>query len=84
MMNRSMVSTSRSDRPRHVNVGVAQAHPADAEPTVKAQMLRELAAWYRAFAARAGNPVIWESRLLTAEDLEAEASRIDPNETAGE
>ena len=59
-------------------MGVARAHLADAEPTVKAQMLRELAAWYRAFAARAGNPVIWESRLLTAEDLEAEASRMDP------
>ena len=83
-MARFMVSTSESDRPRRVNMGVAQAHLADAEPTVKAQMLRELAAWYRAFAARAGNPVIWESRLLTAEDLEAEASRIDPNETAGE
>jgi hypothetical protein len=41
-------------------------------------MLRELAAWYRAFAVRAANPVIWESRLLTADDLNAEASRIDP------
>jgi hypothetical protein len=39
-------------------------------------MLRELAAWYRGFAARAANPVIWESRLLTAEDLDAEASRM--------
>lgn len=43
-------------------------------------MLRELAAWYRAFAGRAANPAIWESRLLTADDLEAEASRIDPQQ----
>jgi hypothetical protein len=35
--------------------------------------LRELAAWYRKFAECAGNPVIWESRVLLAEDLEREA-----------
>jgi hypothetical protein len=40
--------------------------------------LRELAAWYRDFAERAGSPWIWEARLRTAEDLEAEACRIDP------
>jgi hypothetical protein len=27
--------------------------------------LRELAAWYREFAERAGNPAIWEARLRT-------------------
>jgi len=32
--------------------------------------------WYREFAERAGNPAIWEARLRTAEDLEAEAERI--------
>jgi hypothetical protein len=36
-----------------------------------------LASWYRAFAEHAGNPVIWESRLLTAESLEAEAEHIE-------
>jgi len=41
------------------------------------QRLRELAAWYREFAERAGNPTIWEARLRTAEDLEAEAERIE-------
>jgi len=41
-------------------------------------MLRELAVWYRAFAERAANPAIWESRILTAEDFEAQAARIDP------
>ena len=39
--------------------------------------LREMAAWYRQFAERAGNPMIWECRLRTAEDLEAEAQRIE-------
>jgi hypothetical protein len=39
--------------------------------------LRKLASWYRAFAEHAGNPVIWESRLLTAESLEAEAEHIE-------
>ena len=39
--------------------------------------LRKLASWYRAFAERAGNPVIWESRLLMAESLEAEAEHVE-------
>jgi hypothetical protein len=39
--------------------------------------LRELASWYREFAERAGNPAIWEGRLLMAEDLDAEAERIE-------
>jgi hypothetical protein len=39
--------------------------------------LRELASWYRELAERAGNPMIWESRLRTAEDLEAAAERIE-------
>jgi len=38
--------------------------------------LRKLAVWYREFAERAGNPVIWEARLRTAEDLEAEVERV--------
>ena len=41
------------------------------------EKLRELACWYRDFAERAGNPVIWEGRLRTAEQLEAEAVRIE-------
>lgn len=43
----------------------------------KSQKLRELAAWYREFAERTANPSIWEARLRTAEDLEAEAARIE-------
>ena len=39
--------------------------------------LRELAAWYRGIAERAGSPAIWEARLHTAEDLDAEADRIE-------
>jgi hypothetical protein len=38
--------------------------------------LRELASWYREQAERAGNPVIWEARLRTAEDLDKEADCI--------
>ena len=39
--------------------------------------LRRLAAWYREFAERAGNPVIWEARLRTAEELEREADQLE-------
>jgi hypothetical protein len=38
--------------------------------------LRELAAWYREFAERAGNPTIWEARLRMAEELD-EADHIE-------
>jgi hypothetical protein len=41
------------------------------------EQLRKLASWYRAFAERTGNPAIWDARLRTAEDLEAEAVRIE-------
>jgi len=39
--------------------------------------LRELADWYREQAERAENPVIWDARLRTAEDLDTEADRIE-------
>jgi hypothetical protein len=39
--------------------------------------LRELASWYRDFAERAGNPIIWEARLRTAKELEAEADVVE-------
>ena len=39
--------------------------------------LRELAAWYRELAEQSGNPAIWDSRLRTAEDLEAEAIQLE-------
>jgi len=45
--------------------------------TATAIELRALAAWYREYAKRAGNPTIWDARLRTAEDLEAEAERIE-------
>jgi hypothetical protein len=41
-----------------------------------ASELRELAAWYREFADRAGDPGIWESRLLFAAELDELAARI--------
>ena len=39
--------------------------------------LRQLAAWYREFAERAGSPWIWEARLRTAKELEAQADRVE-------
>ena len=39
--------------------------------------LRRIAAWYRVFAEKAGSPAIWEARLHLAEDLEAEAARLE-------
>jgi hypothetical protein len=39
--------------------------------------LRKRAAWYREIAERTGNPAIWEMRLHTAEQLEAEADRLE-------
>ena len=47
-----------------------------------AERLRELADWYRAFAERTANPTIWDARLRTAEDLEAEAARVERSEAA--
>jgi hypothetical protein len=41
------------------------------------QKLRELAAWYREYAERAGNSAIWDARLRTAEELEKEAGSIE-------
>ena len=39
--------------------------------------LRELAAWLREFAERAGAPWIWEARLIRAKGLEEEADRLE-------
>ena len=52
------------------------------DSSTRVQRLRELAAWYRAFAERAGNPAIWAARLRTAEDLDAEASWIEQRTSA--
>jgi hypothetical protein len=43
----------------------------------EAKRLRALADWYRAFAERTANTAIWDARLRTAEDLDAEAERIE-------
>src|SRR5689334_22245364 len=39
--------------------------------------LRQLAAWYRAQAERAGSLWVWEARLQRAEDLEAQAAALE-------
>ncbi len=41
------------------------------------QKLRELAAWYRDFAERAGDPWIWDARLRQADKLEKEADLLE-------
>jgi hypothetical protein len=41
------------------------------------ERLRELASWYREYAERTGNPAIWDARIRTAENLEAEAARLE-------
>lgn len=46
-------------------------------PGQRAKELRDLASWYRAFAERAGSPVIWEGRLRTAEELEEQAAGFE-------
>ena len=78
-----IVAMSDSTRPGHLSEAVQEICGADEEPAVKAQLLRELAAWYRAFATQAANPAIWDSRLLTAEHLEIEARRLDHSQGIG-
>jgi hypothetical protein len=67
---KSSVSTLDAD---HQADGRLRGDPVRHNPT----KLRELAAWYREFAERAGNPTIWEARLRMAEELDAEADQID-------
>lgn len=72
-----MTQSLESTRLRQVSLAVGDICAINIEPSVKARMLRELAAWYRDLAERAANPVIWESRLLTADDLDAAARGIE-------
>ena len=52
------------------------------DPSTRVRRLRELAAWYRALAERAGDPAIWDARLRTAEDLDLEANLIEQRTSA--
>jgi hypothetical protein len=52
-------------------IGISDGRPR--EP----RRLRELAPWYREFAERTGNPVIWEARLRTSAELEQEADPME-------
>ena len=47
-----------------------------------AEKLRELAAWYREFAERAGSSTISESRLRIAQELEEEADLLEEERKA--
>ena len=66
----------------YLDSSISDESLSDDDPSTRVQRLRELAAWYRAFAERAGNPAIWDARLHTAEDLDAEASRIEQRASA--
>jgi hypothetical protein len=44
---------------------------------VEPRKLRQLATWSRTFAERAGNPAIWEARLHMAQNLDAQAQRLE-------
>ena len=55
-------------------------------PDIAAQdpsKLRELAAWYRTFAERAGAPWVCEARLQTADDLERYAALLETEADGG-
>jgi hypothetical protein len=49
----------------------------DPDAITSPQKLRDLANWYREFAERTQNPVIWEARLRTAEELELDAQALE-------
>lgn len=59
-------------------IGISDERPRES------RRLRELAAWYRELAERAGNPAIWEARLRTAAELEREADRLLSAQPAGQ
>jgi hypothetical protein len=62
----------------HRSIDHIAVHNLDGERAMTPEhlKLRELAAWYREYAERTENAVIWDARLRTAERLEAEADRI--------
>jgi putative MATE family efflux protein len=67
-------------RPRRdttANSATAVGDPAKPGERREVERLRELAAWYREFMERAGNPTIWQSRLRMAEELAREADRLE-------
>ena len=66
-------------RPNHAAADstAAVGDPPRASDMHEVERLRELAAWYRDFLQRAGNPTIWQSRLRMAEDLAGEAERLE-------
>ena len=55
----------------------AAAGPGRQQPHAEQRRLRELAAWYREFAERTDNPVIWEARLRMAGKLEEAADSLE-------
>jgi hypothetical protein len=66
----------------HSSVPFAEARLVPEDFMEEPQKLRELAAWYREFAEKTGNPDIWEARLRMAEDLETEAALLERRQIA--
>ena len=62
--------------PRQKNISLISTAPMMSDIAQDPGKLHNLACWYREFAEQAGNPVIWESRLLMAESLDLEAERV--------
>jgi putative MATE family efflux protein len=60
-----------------INSATAAVDLPKASGVREVERLREVAAWYREFVQRAGNPTIWQSRLRMAEDLASEAERLE-------
>lgn len=75
----SCVRLWRGSHPREEMMALNSESEARREPNnhQEPRRLRELAAWYRSFAERAGNPVVWEMRLRTAAELEQQADRAE-------
>ena len=63
--------------PRCARPTVLRALIWGAQGCLTSNELLKRAEWYREFAERAGNVWIWAARLQTAEELEAEAARVE-------
>ena len=55
-------------------LSAAASTPNEVQAVIR--LRRNLAAWYREFADKAGAPWIWEARLRYAEELDREADLI--------
>jgi len=64
-------------RIRRASLAVNQTCAIDAAPLVRARMLWGARGLVSSDGCANANPVMWKSRQLTAEDLDAEARRLE-------